>query len=178
MIGERIRTRRNEVGMSLRDLGSLTNLSASFLSQVENNHVAPSLSSLQRISTALALPMFKLLNEDADGSPVVRLQQRRKLQIQDWYIGYDLLTPPSQQAFMSVLIRMEPGGRRQAEKLARPTEEWMFVLQGCFEVVLSQERFLLNAGDSVAYTGEDLREFGVVGDEQALVICVVAPPVL
>lgn len=40
-IGERIRKRRHEQNLSLRELGERTNVSASFLSQVENDQVSP-----------------------------------------------------------------------------------------------------------------------------------------
>ena len=63
MVGERIRQRRKELGYSLRELGSRTNLTASFLSQVENSRSSPSLASLQRIATALGVPMFAFLKE-------------------------------------------------------------------------------------------------------------------
>jgi quercetin dioxygenase-like cupin family protein len=73
---------------------------------------------------------------------------------------------------------MEPGARRQAVPLSRPTEEWMFALQGCFEVKVGEETYQLKSGDSLAYAGTELREFAALGDEQALVICVISPPVL
>lgn len=62
MVGERIRQRRKKLGYSLRQLGARTNLTASFLSQVENNQCSPSLTSLQRIATALEAPVYVLLD--------------------------------------------------------------------------------------------------------------------
>ena len=70
MVGERIRQRRKELGYSLRALGIRTNLTASFLSQVENNQSSPSLASLQRIATALEVPMFAFLNGAHQPNPI------------------------------------------------------------------------------------------------------------
>ena len=90
-IGIQVRGRRNELGLSLRDLGKRTGLTASFLSQVENDQVSPSLNSLQRIATALNVPMFSLLN-DTPGGNVIKSNERRKITFEDSRISYDLLT--------------------------------------------------------------------------------------
>jgi transcriptional regulator with XRE-family HTH domain len=62
MVGERIRQRRKKLGYSLRELGTRAGLTASFLSQIENNQCSPSLASLDRIATALEAPMYVLLD--------------------------------------------------------------------------------------------------------------------
>ena len=69
-IGKRVRERRKELGLSLRQLGKLAGVTASFLSQVENDQVSPSLNSLQSIATALNIPMFSLLDDTPSGNLV------------------------------------------------------------------------------------------------------------
>ncbi|MCA9935547.1 MAG: helix-turn-helix transcriptional regulator [Ardenticatenaceae bacterium] len=176
-IGERIRTRRKELGLSLRELGEQTEVSASFLSQVENDQVSPSLNSLQSIAKALQVPMFYFLN-DVQGGEIVRADKRRKLYFAHSKIGYDLLTPDFSRQMMAVLIRMEPHARRIALPLARPTEQWMHVSQGCMEITIGEERHTLAAGDTIYYDGDLLREFRSVCDEELIIICCITPPVL
>lgn len=176
-IGERIRTRRKELGLSLRELGEQTDVSASFLSQVENDQVSPSLNSLQSIATALQVPMFYFLNNGHTGE-IVRGDKRRKLYFSDSKIGYDLLTPNFSRQMMAVLIRMEPQACRVAMPLARPTEQWMHVSQGCMEIKIGEETHTLEAGDTIYYDGDLLREFRSVSDEELIIICCVTPPVL
>ena len=89
-LGERIRQQRKKLGFSLRELGTRTNLTAGFLSQIENDQISPSLNSLQSIATALQVPMFYFLNS-VRPSLVVRSNERRKLYFPDSHIGYDLL---------------------------------------------------------------------------------------
>ena len=50
MIGERIRVRRNELGLSLRALAKEVDLTASFLSQLERDQADPSIKSLRKIA--------------------------------------------------------------------------------------------------------------------------------
>jgi len=56
-VGEKLRTARNEQGLSLRELASRAGVSASLLSQIECGKVTPSAASLFQIATALALPI-------------------------------------------------------------------------------------------------------------------------
>lgn len=176
-IGKRIRTRRKELGFSLRQLGKKTSVSASFLSQVENDQVSPSLNSLQSISTALEVPMFYFLN-DMQGGAVVRAGERRKLYFSDSKIGYDLLTPDFSRQMMSVLIRLEPYACRIAMPLARATEQWMHVMKGSMKIIIGDDPHLLETGDTIYYDGDLLREFSSVSDEELVVICCVSPPAL
>lgn len=176
-IGERVHIRRKELGLSLRELGEQADVSASFLSQVENDQVSPSLNSLQSIATALQVPMFYFLNDTYAGE-IVRADKRRKLYFSDSKIGYDLLTPNFSRQMMAVLIRMEPHACRVAMQLARPTEQWMHVTQGCMEILIGEDTHTLEIGDTIYFDGDLLREFRSVCDEELIIICCITPPVL
>ncbi len=176
-IGGKLRERRKEQGLSLRELGEKAGVTASFLSQVENDQVSPSLNSLQSIATALGVPMFSLLN-DTPGGNVVRVDQRRKFKFEDDQISYDLLTPDFTRDMMAYLINIEPGSRRIAQPLAKPTQQWMHVVEGQLEIVIGEDVYLLEEGDTVYYDGELLREFGSGNDEKLIILCCITPPVL
>lgn len=178
MVGERIRQRRKELGYSLRALGARTNLTASFLSQVENSQCSPSLSSLQRIAIALEVPMFAFLEGTQPPSPVIRAHERPKLDTCDAEICYELLSRDLNGQMMAVMINIQPGGRRIAERLSKPTDEIMYVLSGQLSITVEDETYILNPGDSISYQGRSLREFAAAGQEETRVVCCVTPPVL
>ena len=179
MIGARIRMRRKETGLSLRELGRRTSLTAGFLSQLENGHVSPSLDSLQRIATALEVPMFFFLEtKGALPDPVVRSGKRRHLYFSETHMGYDLLTPDLTHQMMGLLIRMEPGACRLAEPLSKPTEQWMIVLKGRMRIVIKDKTYLLEEGDSIYYDGELLSEFASASEAPLEVVCCITPPAL
>jgi len=178
MVGERIRQRRKELGYSLRALGTRTNLTASFLSQVENDQSSPSLASLQRIATALEVPMFTFLNGINQASSIIRMGERPRLSFSDAGIAYELLTHNLGGQMMAVVIRLQPGSRRIAERLSQPTEEFMHVLRGRFAITIEDQTHELDAGDTICYAGQSLRQFAALGSEEAQVVCCIAPPVL
>lgn len=176
-IGERLRRQRNKLGLSLRELGARSDLTASFLSQIENDQISPSLNSLQNIATALRVPMFYFL-DDARPSLVVYANERRKLYFPDSRMGYDLLAPALTRQMMPLLIRMEPRAWRVARQLASPTEQWFYVVQGRLEIRVGDETYLLEKDDAIYFDGDLLREFGSISDEELIIICCVTPPAL
>lgn len=178
MVGERIRQRRKELGYSLRALGALTNLTASFLSQVENNRSSLSLASLQRIATALEVPMFAFLNGAQQLNPIVRAGERPQLDLRDADIRYELTTRNLGGQLMAVIISVQPGGRRVAEPLSKPTDELMCVLRGQLSITVDSQTYTLDPGDTISYGGRSLREFAALGNEELQVLCCLTPPVL
>ena len=176
-IGEQLRKRRKEMELSLRELGKKAGVTAGFLSQVENNQVSPSLNSLQKIATALQVPMFYFLN-NVQGGKVVKADERRKLYFQNSQIGYDLLTPDFTRKMMAFIIRMEPHAKRIALPLAKPTEQWMHIEQGRLKIIIGEETHILEKGDTIYYDGDLLSEFCSDSDEELIILCCITPPAL
>ena len=175
-IGNRVRELRNEIGLSLRELGRRASVTASFLSQVENDQVSPSLNSLQSIAKALNVPMFSLLNDTPNGN-VVRADETRRITFEEPNISYDILTTDFSRQMMAYRIHIDPFARRIAQPLTKPTEQWMHILQGKMEIIIGDETYHLQAGDTIYYDGDLLREFGSISDEELIFLCCITPPV-
>lgn len=176
-IGAEVKHRRKEMELSLRELGKLAGVTASFLSQVENDQVSPSLISLQKIATALQVPMFSLLHDTPNGN-VIKSDQRRTFRFDEDKITYDLLTPDFSRDMMAYLITIDKDTRRIAQPLAKPTQQWMHVIKGSMKIIIGDDEFLLEEGDTVSYDGDLLQEFGCVGERELQVLCCISPPVL
>jgi transcriptional regulator with XRE-family HTH domain/quercetin dioxygenase-like cupin family protein len=67
-IGEKLRTARQERGMSLRDLAGKADISASMLSQIETGKVFPSVRSLYDIASALDVTVDYFFPEQNNGN--------------------------------------------------------------------------------------------------------------
>jgi transcriptional regulator with XRE-family HTH domain len=66
LVGQKLKQRRDELNLSLRELGAQTDLSAAFLSQIECGKSNPSLHSLQRIAKTLGVPLHYFLTYPTD----------------------------------------------------------------------------------------------------------------
>jgi len=176
-LGHRIRARRKELGLSLRELEEKVGLTASFLSQVERDLSSPSIESLHLISQALDVPIFYFLLEPEVKSPVVRRDKRVNLQLPDSDLTYQLLTPDLNRKMEAFLFEQEPDQEKIAVRLNQLTEEFIYVLQGQLEIQLDEEVYLLGPGDSIYFEGPRLRRLAARGDITLRFISVITPPV-
>ena len=67
-VGPRIRALREAMGLSLRDLGERSGVSAPMLSQVERGETSPTLASAAKIASGLELTLSQLLRLDEGGT--------------------------------------------------------------------------------------------------------------
>ncbi len=175
-IGSELRRRRGELRLSLRELAESTGLSTGFLSQVENDHVSPSLASLERIGEALRLPLFEILSAD-NRDPVVRAEDRATTNLTQPGVEVSLLTNFPNWQMLPFIRCLEPGENYKAHRLERAREEWMFVLSGEMEIDLTNQTIhRLGPGDSVHFASGRLAAINSVGDEPLEFICMMTPP--
>ena len=91
--GGRIRSLREAMDLSLRDLADRSGVSAPMLSQVERGETSPTLALAERIAMGLELSLSQLLRlDETDGVSVVRAGERRRGGRPSH--RYEVLTPP------------------------------------------------------------------------------------
>ena len=178
-LGKRLRKRRAELGLTLRELAEQTNLTPSFISQLERSMTSPSLNSIQRLADALKVPFMYFIPENGQSaSRVTRAGQRRKVLVEEVHTSYELLSPDLSSGFEGVLIRLDPGAVSAVRRLPVETEELFFVLEGRLAVGIQNEDVILEPGDSVQIFGSMLRHIQCAGDEPVTYLAVIAPPIL
>jgi len=77
LIGTRLKTLREERDLSQGDIEKRTGLLRCYISRVENGHTVPSLETLERLATALELPLYQLFYEGEEPPPLPNLSKRR-----------------------------------------------------------------------------------------------------
>ncbi len=177
MIGRKIRDRRKELNMSLRELGRRAGLTASFISQLERGLINPSILSLRKISNVLGVPIFHLLTDIEEDSQVIKHNDRKKILFPQSNVCYELLSPDLHRKMVALIIKLKPGRKIVASRLAKQTEEIMYVMQGNMKIKIEDKEYSLKEGDSISYNGFSLREFSSSGKEELIVLCAMTPPI-
>lgn len=177
-IGKRIRARRNEVGISIRELGRRTDLTASFLSQIELGQANASVNSLRRIAVELGVNMMYFFKEAPIPNPVIRADKRPTITFVDPDVTYELLTPERTHKLEVLLGRTNPCVKdiNIARKLEISTEELIIVLSGVLNIGLEGGDYELNPGDSIYFKGEDLISISCSSEEETTWISCMTPP--
>ena len=76
IIGNRLRKLREERKLSQGDIEKRTGLLRCYISRVENGHTVPSLETLERLASALEIPLYALFYEGEDAPPLPNLSRR------------------------------------------------------------------------------------------------------
>lgn len=176
-VGLHVRELRMGAGLSLRALAERTDFSPSFISQVENGQVSPSIASMERIAASLGVSLGEFFAAAArgEGGSVVRAQERTILSSSWSAASVAALSRMSgQRRLEPVLITLEPGGRSGKHPSPHATEEFAFVLEGEVRLTLGPDPHDLQAGDAVTILPRELRLWENRGRRPARVLVVSA----
>jgi transcriptional regulator with XRE-family HTH domain len=179
-----IRKARKAEGMSLKELGSKVNLSATYLSKLERDMANPSINTLQKIAKALNTDVRLFLetnDEDKSASAhsetakVVRKNKRKTLVYPGEKIKAQLLTP-NLRGKLEVLISMEEPTDEKGETFMHEGEEFGLILEGSYEVTVGGNIYRLEEGDSISYSAEISHSMRNSGEKNSQTLWVITPP--
>jgi transcriptional regulator with XRE-family HTH domain len=173
-----VKSLREAMDLSLRDLAERSGVSAPMLSQVERGDTSPTLAVAQKIAAGLDLTLSQLLRLDEDRHAVIvragtgRTRRRRGHKLEE-------LTPPlpGQRADVSVHT-LSPGaatGAPDDPPVHEPgSRETTVVIEGTAELFIDGGRHELHEGDSVTFDADLPHHFENNGETDARLLAVVA----
>ena len=183
---KRIKELRQKKGISLRQLAQKTGLSAYYLSQVERGKANPSMATMKRITDAFGIPLKVLLidtedeeKESAERSErikVVRSDRRKALIYPGSTRRAALLTGDLQGKLEVLLTVEEPEPEMPAEWYSHEGEEFVFVLEGQYEIVFKDATYRLEEGDSISYPSRLEHKTRNPGEGACKILWVITPP--
>lgn len=173
-LGVAVRELREGQQLSLRALAERTGFSASFLSQVENGQASPSISSMERIATALGVTMVEFFRRAGGDVPVVtRADARPTLQSEWSKARIEIVGGGNQHGRLeAMLVTLEAGGSSGKRPEASTREEFTLVLDGSLELTLDDGQQILEAGDAVTILRGAARRWHNPGDQVARILIV------
>jgi len=176
-IGKRLHKRRAELQLTLRELAAKTDLTSSFLSQLERGLANPSLKTLQKLTAVLDVPLLYFMEEKSYQSPVVKADSRSKIELDDSSVSYELLVPDLTGSVEVITGTISTDCENIIRKLPVETEEIIFVLEGKLLVGLQDAEYELSPGDSIRFNGSELEQLCNASDGKTRWISIITPPV-
>jgi len=117
IIGERLRSIREEKNMSQGDVEKRTGLLRCYISRVENGHTVPALETLEKFASALEVPLYQLFYDGEEPPELSNLRKRRTTEEILW--GNTGKEARFLSRFRRLLSKVEDGDRRLLFNLAR-----------------------------------------------------------
>ncbi len=176
-IGPLLRTARNSLQLSLRALAERTEFSASFLSQVELGQSSPSLTSLQRICTALDIELVDLLRDASRPrvAPILRRSEREPLR-SEWSrtAAESVLPVGAEDVFRAMLLTLDQNGQTGRIERRQGSREFAYCIRGQVVLLIDSESHVLHEGDSVLLDDVPATAWENTGEEPAEILLVSA----
>lgn len=156
-IGERIKSLREEKGLSIEDLSKMTGFDIDFLKTIEKNEAQPQLGTIIKLSKALDSALGRLLS--GVGNKMYSITRKNEQKIisrstshkgEKQVYTYKSLAPEVQGRHMEALI-VQLDENPDSEMSVHDGEEFIYVLSGVIELKIGGEQFELEPGDSVYY---------------------------
>ena len=184
-IGERLRERRHERGLSLRDLADRLGCSPSLISQIERGLANPSVSTLYAMVAELDVSLDDLLfSERRLGGPAVpmpgagpiqRGSERQQIRLASGVL-WERLTTVAEPGVEFLHVIYEVGGASSpVDAFQRHAgHEWGYVLSGTLEVTIGFRKYLLEPGDAISLDSTTPHRLANAGDVPVQAIWFVA----
>ena len=174
-LGQQIRRLRQERGISIRELGRLSGLSANALSMIERGLTSPSVSTLYRMTDALSVPITALFRQDdAQEAVVFRSSATRThvpFQLGVWEgLGGEAFIG-RMQPFM---LTLESGAESGKENIVHTGHEFVMCLNGNLEYEVEGKQYKMKAGDSLLFAARLAHRWRNPGDSVAHAILVLS----
>lgn len=154
-VGMRLKTLREERGISMRSLARSSGLSANALSMIERGRTSPSVSTLNKLAGALEVPVTAFFRIQPDRKKVVvcRSGERTRMPfLRGFWEGLGGESFDGRvEAFM---VTLETGASSGPHGMLHTGAEFVFCLRGKLEYEVEADRFLLETGDSLIFAAQ------------------------
>lgn len=177
-IGDRIRYLRQDKGLGLVELGQVTGLSASFLSQLETGRVVPTLRNLARIAIVFSKDMSYFFEPEQPGVfRILRAGDRQRLPqsgVEDpGYYFESLGQVPTNEGISPYVAEFLPAtAQRHPRTHSHAGFEFLYLLNGCMRLTYADQVNTLESGDAVYFHADNTHSYEHTGDDQCVALII------
>jgi len=178
LVGSKIKSLRKEKKLTIAELASQAGISASMISQIENDKVVPTIVVMWKISTALNVNVGYFFDEKDEElvNPVVRKGNRKKLSIGDSNRLYEMLVPDLNRDIEFLMITIQEDDTAYNDLIAHEGEECGYVLKGKMKIHIKESTYTLDEGDSISFDSSIPHRFENIGEGECVSIWAMTPP--
>ncbi len=154
-VGQRLKTLREERGISMRSLARSSGLSANALSMIERGRTSPSVSTLNKLAGALEVPVTAFFRSEPERKKVVHRKAGERTRMPFLRGLWEGLGGESFEGRVeSYMVTLETGGSSGPHGMLHTGAEFVFCLRGRLEYEVEGEHYLLEAGDSLIFAAQ------------------------
>lgn len=174
-IHKKIKDIRLEQGMTLKDLSEKTNLSVSFLSQIERGASSVAITSLKKIADAFGVPMGFFFEEQVHSNYHVKTNEQKPFRVESSATSFVRLGGDFPKRSLEPMIVTLAPNQKKEQTFSHPGEEFYFVLKGAVLFEIGGEEYFVKQGDSIHFPSHIEHEYENPLQEETQLLCVLTP---
>ena len=150
-VGVNVREIREEKGYSLRVLAERSGLSLNAISRIERGESSPTVSSLQRLATALSVPITEFFERGKEYATILVRKNQRLRTRGEGVLFESLGSGLPGQMIEPFLMTLLPDAVGEEAPISHAGEEFVYCVEGEVEYLVNEEWHRLEAGDSLLF---------------------------
>src|SRR5512133_871635 len=180
-IGAKIKELRLSKKLKLQDVANETGFSTALISQIENNNVSPPIATLSKIAHFFDVKIGHFFNENEEDSPYEILRSHERTVIpkvvskdgtSHGYFYESLAVRKKNKKMDPFLITFDEKVTN-TDTYSHNGEEFLYVMKGTAELLLDDQRIVLNEGDSAYFDANLKHRLLSTGADEVKVLAVV-----
>lgn len=175
-VGTRLLEIRRQRGLSLRALAHGSGLSVNAIGRIERGLSSPTVSSLQRLATALEVPLIEFFRLERTHTTVLVPKGERLRSRCEGTLIESLGSGLPGQNLGPFLMTLEPGASSGEESIHHGGEEFVHCLRGEVEYTVDGAPHRLGAGDSLLFLAHQPHLCRNASNRVARVLIVILAP--
>lgn len=179
-VGQMVKELRSKRGLTLEEVAEKSGCTPGFLSQLERNKAAPSVTTLYSIAEALGVTVTDFLPEGINPAKISRQDSRESFQFEGSAICYSLLsTKFPHGAMASFLLNILPYNQALPtdEARAHMSEEFVHVMDGVLRLWIGDGFYDLYPGDSVYFRSTVKHRLENRGNQPVVALSMITPSI-
>ncbi|HSJ59055.1 MAG TPA: cupin domain-containing protein [Anaerolineae bacterium] len=151
-IGTQVQALRERMGLSIRGLAELCDLSPNTISLIERGATSPNVSTLHQLATALRVPITAFFAERRAEAQVIYSRPGERA----FSGGPDALLESlgsglEAQCLQVFLVTLDPGAGSGGEEIVHDGHELVYCLEGLAEYLIDGRAYRLERGESLLF---------------------------
>jgi len=174
-VGQRLREKRVDSGLTIRDLAKKSGLNVNTLSMIENGKASQSIETLQQLSFAIEMPIAAFFEAITPKNKIAHLKAKQRECIAFAHGTLeDLGESMPRRGAETFLVTLKPLSSSGDDLIVHTGRETVFCLEGWLTYAIEDRTFVLEPGDSLcfdAHLPHRWQNTGTTPTRSLLVLC-------
>jgi transcriptional regulator with XRE-family HTH domain len=178
-VGARLRTVREQSGMSQRELAKRAGVTNATISLIEQESHAPSLASLHRILNAIPISMAEFFALPTSQKNVLIYDKDELVAVTRGAAALSVMASERRDKKLQLFSeRYAPGASTGEELIVHDGETAAFIIQGSMELEVDGVVRRIDSGGGFHLIGKQPYRLKNIGRSDAIVVCACTPPMI